>query len=100
MALYGVTAVRFDDDGKLVRLNLGRIDGSIPAWDGPIKEASVLDVVDLATTGDAVYLIFPVEGLTVHGPKLVVKSHSDGVEYLVEEGDPVQGRRLQDMPTF
>lgn len=100
MALYGVTALRFDENGRLDRLKIGRIDGSVPAWDGPIRVATVLEVVDLVTTGDKVFLIFPVEGLTVHGPKLFVKSHSDGVEYLVEEGEPQAGRRLQDMPTF
>lgn len=100
MALYGVTAVRFDEAGKLDRLKIGRIDGSVPAWDGPISEATVLEVVDLVTFGENVYLIFPLQGLTAHGPKLAVKSHANGIEYLVEDGELVEGWRLQDMPTF
>lgn len=100
MALYGVTALRFDEGGVLKRLKIGLVDGAIPAWAGPIREVSVLDVVDLMTTGDVVYLIFPVEGLTVTGPKLAVRSHANGVEYLIEEGEPAVGRRLQDMPKF
>jgi hypothetical protein len=99
MSLYGATHARFEGD-QLTHLRVGLVDGGKPAWDGPMRDLKVIDVVDLITTGDSVYLIQQVDGLYPPGPKLLVAEHSDGVEYLVEDGEPEPGRSIADLPRF
>ncbi len=99
MSVFGATHARFEGD-KLTHLKVGLIDTTKPAWDSPMKEMLVLQVVDLIVGGDSVYLVQGVDGVYPPGQKLAVKAHSDGVEYLVEEGDPMPGRGIKNLPAF
>ncbi len=99
MSLYGATHARFDGE-QLTHLRVALIDGRKPAWDGPTRDLTVIEVVDLITMGDLVYLIQRVEGLVPPGSQLMVSAHSDGVEYLIEKDGPVPGRSIVDLPRF
>lgn len=99
MSVYGATHARFDGD-RLTHLRVGLIDTTVPAWDGPQRDLEVIEVVDLITTGDDVYLVQEIEGLVPPGALLRVAVHPNGVEYLVEEGGPVTGRAIVDLPRF
>jgi hypothetical protein len=99
MTVYCVTHTRYEGE-KLTHLRIGRVNTTKPAWDGPMRDVPVLEVVDLITTGDDVYISQVVEALRPPGAKLEVLSHADGVEYLREVDGPVPGRGLKDLPSF
>lgn len=102
MATYAITAVRVNQNTQ--RADMARIrlvNGKENKWAGPFIEVPVTEVVDKLMGGDEVYVIFPINGQTVLGPKLEVRVFPHGIEG-IEVQNPSEniGRTIGDLPKF
>ena len=95
MALYVVTAVRFDQNGEVEAVRWRSASGAANKFTGPEHEVPVDQVVEALDHGDVVEMHFA----GVSGARLAPKVLQDGAKNVREEGqDP--GRTLRDLPRF
>lgn len=99
MAVFCITEVRLEH-GEPVAVCMGQVDGSTNTWKTQPAQALASTAADRILAGDDVYLLFPVTGGHVLGPKLKAKTMPGGIETVEVDGEPTIGRSLQDMPTF
>lgn len=96
MALYGLTGVSLNEQGRVTWATMQQANGSTNAWIGYPYEYQANEIAERIAGGDIVYSIFLIPGGTVLGPKLrniVFPDGSNGIE--LEESIP--GRRLPDL---
>jgi hypothetical protein len=99
MEMLAVTAVRVRN-GRQEAFMLGRVNTATNRWIADPKPLETLEVVDLLLSGDKIGTIFATAGGTVAGPMLRVHTHDDGVETVTADGEPIEGRRVEDLPRF
>lgn len=99
MALFGVTAVRFDQPGEVARVLWARVDGATNKLIGPIHNVDVDRLIKAFNEGDTVVLLFETEHGRVSGGRLRRKVLPTGRENVIEDAR-VEGRTLKDLPTF
>jgi hypothetical protein len=99
MALYVVTAVRFDNSGEVESVRWARADGAANKLEEQFNDVGVDRVVEAFDRGDVVELRFETLHGWVSGGRILRKVLPEGIENVIEErGD--EGRTLRDMPTF
>lgn len=99
MALYVVTAVRFDKEGEVELVRWARADGAANRLEEQFHDVDVNRVVEAFDRGDIVELRFETSHGWVSGGRLLRKVLPAGIENVVEERGG-EGRTLHDMPTF
>lgn len=99
MAVFCVTNVRLMY-GEAVELRIRLVDGATNTWQREPVYQDASTVANWILAGDDVYLLFPIAGGHVLGPRLKVKTMPGGVKTVEVDGEAVEGRRLQDMPKF
>jgi hypothetical protein len=99
MEMLAVTAVRLRG-GRQQAFMLGRVNTDTNRWVADPKPLETSEVVDLLLSGDKIGTIFPTDGETVPGPMLRVHTFDNGVETVTTDGEPVDGRRVEDLPRF
>lgn len=100
MAVYGVTAVRFEEE-EIAELMLGLIDPERNRWALPPAPARLLEVIDRLLGGDEVRVVVQSDdgGLRCNS-LLRVKMLESGAETLETVEAPSPGCGLQDLPRF
>lgn len=99
MALYVVTAVRFDKEGEVESVRWARADGAANKLEEQFNDVGVDRVVEAFDRGDVVELRFETSHAWVSGGRLLRKVLPGGIENVIEERGG-EGRTLRDMPTF
>jgi len=80
MALFGLTGVHLDEEGRILRARLQEADGATNTWVGEPFESDAHKVANLIATGHVVYAVFIVLGRGVLGPRFRVVVDPDGNE--------------------
>jgi len=99
MALYGLSGVRLDEAGRILRARLQQADGATSSWIGSPFECEALQVAKMIVMGDAVYAVFIVLGRTALGPKFRPVVYPSGVEGIELEAE-TPGRSARDLLLF
>jgi hypothetical protein len=92
MALYGLSGVHLDEQGRILRARLQQADGATNAWVGWPFEYEARQVANMIATGDVIYSVFIVLGRTVLGPRfrsVVYPNGDEGIE--LESETPGRG---------
>jgi hypothetical protein len=99
MEMLAVTAMRVRN-GRQEAFMLGRVNTATNRWIADPKPLETFEVVDLLLSGDKIGTIFATAAGTVPGPMLRVHTLDEGEETVTTEGEPVDGRRVEDLPRF
>ena len=98
--VYGITAVRMEEDGQIAEVMMGMIDPSLEHWDLRPAPTRLVEVVDRLVEGDTIVTLFPTEsGRLQLGPEVQVDVLRNGAETLAV-ADEQPGRTLLDLPRF
>jgi hypothetical protein len=99
MEMLAVTAMRVRN-GRQEAFMLGRVNTATNRWIADPKPLEATELVDLLLSGDKIGTIFATDGGTVAGPMLCVHTYEDGTETVTADGEPSEGRRVEDLPRF
>jgi len=99
MALFGLTGVHLDEDGRILRARLQEADGATRTWLGEAIEREAHDVAELIARGDAIYAVFIVLGRTVLGPRFRIVADANGSEGIELESESL-GLGVRDLLLF
>jgi hypothetical protein len=99
MALFVVTAVRFGENGEVVRVRWARADGVANKFEEKLHEVEVDRVVEAFDRGDIVEMTFERTHGSVSGGRLIRKVQAGGTE-IIQEEHTQPGRTLHDLPSF
>ena len=94
MALFGLTGVHLDEEGRILRARLQEADGATRTWLGDPFECDAREVANLIAIGNVIYAVFIVLGRTVLGQRFRVVADPDGNEGIeLESNGPGLGTR-------
>ena len=96
MALFGLTGVHLDEDGRITRARLQEADRATRRWIGDPFECEAHDVANLIAIGNVIYAVFIVLGRTVLGQRFRIVAGPDGDQgiELESEGSGLGARDL------
>jgi hypothetical protein len=98
MALYGLSAVHLNPEGKIERAVMQAVDSTTNSWTGQAYEYEAHVVANMIATGDKIYPIFIVLGGTVSGPAMRIAVRENGHEGIELDGS--DGRTAHDLVLF
>ena len=94
MALFGLTGVHLDEEGRILRARLQEADGATRTWLGDPFECDAREVANLIAIGNVIYAVFIVLGRTVLGQRFRIVAGPDGNEGIeLESNGPGLGAR-------
>jgi hypothetical protein len=98
MALYGLTAVHLDPEGRIERAVVQQADATTRSWIGQAYEYEAREVAGLIAAGAEIYPVFIVLGRTVAGAKVRIAVNQSGDAGI--ELEDVAGRTARDLVLF
>ena len=94
MALFGLTGVHLDEEGRIWRARLQEADGATNTWIGEPFEWGAHEVANKIAMGNVIYAVFIVLGRTVLGRRFRIVAYPNGNEGIeLESESPGLGAR-------
>jgi len=87
MALFGLSGVHLDEDGRVVRARLQEADGATGRWIGDAFECDAREVANMIAIGNVIYAVFIVLGRTVLGQRFRIVADANGNQGIELESD-------------
>ena len=97
MAVYAVSKVRLDGEGRVKAVLWGQVDTQKNDWTNGEAVAPVEDVVEAIHNGDAVFALFPSEHGHLPERRFIAVEYDNGWETIALEGNPTYEREVHDM---
>ena len=99
MALFGLTGVHLDAEGRILRARLQEADGATNTWIGEPFECDAHEVANMIAIGNVIYAVFIVLGRTVLGPRFRIVAYPNGNEGIELESESL-GLGARDLLLF
>lgn len=96
-AVYAVSRVGLDADGRVTHVQWGRVDTATNLWLGAELVAPVADAVAALQAGDQVFALFATPDGHLPGRQFTSVDYDDGRQTIVLHGDPIAGHEIHDM---
>ena len=87
MALYGLTGVHLDSEGRILRARLQEANGATSTWVGEPIECDAREVANMIAMGNVIYAVYIVLGRTVLGQRFRIVAGPNGNEGIGLESD-------------
>jgi len=97
MAVYAVSRVRLDKDGRVTRVLWGPVDTGKNDWAAPERVSPVKDVVAALRAGHEVYALFPSTHGHIPERTLMVAEYDNGLQTIALQGGATHEREIHDM---
>ncbi len=96
-AVYAVSRVGLDSDGRVTHVQWGRVDTATNLWIGAELLAPAADVVAALQAGDQVFALFATPNGYLPGRQFTSVEYDDGRQTIALHGDPKAGKEIRDM---
>lgn len=96
-AVYAVSKVGLDADGRVTRVRWGRVDTAANRWIGDETVSPVADAVAALRAGDQVFALFATAGGHMPGGQFTFVDYDDGRQTIVLQGAPIDAHEIHDM---
>ena len=97
MAVYAVSKVRLDKDGRVTEVFWGPVDTDKNAWASPEQVSPVKDVVAALRANHDVYALFPSTHGHVPERSFMVAEYGNGLDTIALRGEATHEREIHDM---
>ena len=97
MAVFAVSKVRLDKDGRITHVYWGEVDTHRNDWVRPEEVAPVADVVRALHGGHPVFALFPSTHGHLPDRRFVVVDYDSGWETIALDGPTTHEREVHDM---
>jgi hypothetical protein len=97
MAVYAVSKVRLDKDGRITHVYWGEVDPHRNEWAGAEHEVPVIEAVRAIHAGHPVFALFPSTHGHLPDRRFAVVDYDSGWETIALEGLPTHEREVHDM---
>ena len=94
-AVYAVSRVGLDPDGRVTHVQWGRVDTATNLWMGTELVAPVADAVAALQAGDQVFALFSSPDGYLPGRQFTTVDYDDGRQTVVLHGDPKVGHEVR-----
>lgn len=96
-AVYAISKVGLDTDGRITHVLWGRVNTATNLWVGAEAVAPVAEVVAALQAGDQVVALFASADCHVPGRQFACVDYADGRQTIVLQGQPKAGHEIRDM---
>ena len=96
-AVYAVSRVRLDPDGRVTHMQWGRVDTTTNLWMGTELVVPVADAVAALQAGDQVFALFVSPNGYLPGRQFTTVDYDDGRQTVVLHGDPKVGHEIRNI---
>lgn len=96
-AVYAVSRVGLDGDGRVTHVQWGRVDTATNLWMGAELVAPAVDVVAALQAGDQVFALFATPNGYLPCRQFTSVGYDDGRQTIALYGDPKVGKEIRDM---
>ena len=96
-AVYAVSRIGLDPDGRVTHIQWGRVDTATNLWMGSELVAPVGDAVTALQAGDQVFALFASPDGYLPGRQFKSVDYDDGRQTIVLHGDPKVGHEIRNM---
>lgn len=96
-AVYAVSKVGLDPDGRVTHVQWGRVDTTANQWMGNETISPVADVVAALKAGDQVFALFASADGHTPGQQFTFVDYDDGRQTIVLQGAPIDAHEIHDM---
>ena len=96
-AVYAVSKVGLDTDGRVTHVQWGRVDTTTNQWIDSEAVSPVVDAVAALQAGDQVFALFASAGGHLPGQQFTFVDYDDGRQTIVLQGAPIDAHEIHDM---
>ena len=96
-AVYAVSRVRLDPDGRVTHMQWGRVDTTTNLWMGTELVVPVAEAGAALQAGDQVFALFTSPEGYLPGRQFTTVDYDEGRQTVVLHGDPKVGHEIRDM---
>ena len=96
-AVYAVSKVGLDPDGRVTHVQWGRVDTAANQWIGDETVSPVSDAVAALRAGDQVFALFASADGHMPGRQFTFVDYDDGRRTIVLQGAPIDAHEIHDM---
>lgn len=96
-AVYAVSKVGLDPDGRVMHVQWGRVDTTRNRWIGDEMVSPVAQAVAALQAGDQVFALFASADGHMPGQQFTFVDYDDGRQTIVLQGAPIDAHEIHDM---